>query len=92
MSNVTVNSLRAIHGLVLDGAGIHCGPTWLYQDDLAKGNLIRLLPSHPVTGFTVYAVYASRSFLPKKTSELTKRIAERIKQNQIATSDLTTAL
>lgn len=87
-SNVTVNSLRAIHALVMDGAGIHCGPTWLYQEDLTKGSLIRLLPLHPVTGFRVYAVYASRFFLPEKTTELIKRIANQIEHNKKATSDI----
>jgi len=81
-SNIAVNSLRSIHTLVIDGAGIHCGPVWLYEDDLKKGRLIRLLPSNPVTGFSVYAVYASRSYLPKKTSELIKQISKQIEQNQ----------
>jgi DNA-binding transcriptional LysR family regulator len=85
-SNVTINSLRGIHSLVKDGAGIHCGPTWLYMDDLKKGRLVRLLPSHCVTGFSVYAVYASRSFLPKKTSELIKRLSEQIRHNHKAMS------
>ncbi len=87
-SNVAVNSLRAIHALVKGSAGIHCGPTWLYMEDLKKGSLIRLLPSHPVTGFAVYAVYTSRSFLPKKTSELIKRLSKQIQYNNKATSNL----
>jgi DNA-binding transcriptional LysR family regulator len=87
-SNIAVNSLRGIHALVKDGAGVHCGPTWLYSDDLNAGKLIRLLPSYPVTGFAVYAVYASRSFLPKKTSELIKRISEQLEHNKIALSEL----
>ena len=88
-SNITVNSLRSIHALVRDGAGIHCGPTWLYMDDLKAGRLVRLLPSHPVTGFSVYAVYASRSFLPKKTSELIVRVSKQLEDNRIAMSHLT---
>ena len=88
-SNVTVNSLRAIHALVKGGAGIHCGPTWLYLEDLQKGRLIRLLPSHPVTGFTVFAVYASRSFLPKKTGELIKRLSKQFQYNNETTSKFT---
>ena len=88
-SNMAVNSLRAIQTLVKDGAGIHCGPTWLYMDDLKEGRLVRLLPSYPVTGFTVYAVYASRSFLPKNTSELIKRISKQIEHNKKAMSLLT---
>jgi DNA-binding transcriptional LysR family regulator len=87
-SNITVNSLRAIHAVVKDGAGIHCGPIWLYMDDLKAGRLIRLLPSHPVTGFAVYAVYASRSFLPEKTSELIKRLSKQIEHNKNAMSHL----
>jgi DNA-binding transcriptional LysR family regulator len=80
-SNVTVNSLHAIHALVRDGAGIHWGPTWLYLDDLKKGAVVNLLPTHPVTGFSIYAVYVSRSFLPKKTSELISRIATKIESS-----------
>ena len=83
-SNITVNSLRAIHALVQDGAGIHCGPTWLYMGDLKAGRLVQLLPSHSVTGFAVYAVYVSRSFLPKKTSELIKQVSKQIEHSKKA--------
>lgn len=81
-SNIAVNSLRSIHTLVLKGAGIHCGPTWLYMDDVKAGRLIQLLPSHPVTGFTVSAVYGSRSFLPKKTTEFIELISKQLEDSR----------
>ncbi|PKF49429.1 LysR family transcriptional regulator [Enterovibrio nigricans] len=66
-SNVAANSLRAIHPLVIGGAGIHWGPRWLYQDDLDTGSVVELLPEHPVSGFSIFAVYMARDFLPQKT-------------------------
>ena len=79
-SKFCVNSLRAIHALVNKDAGIHWGPLWLYQDDLESGRLIRLLPDRPVKGFSVYAVYPARAFLPKKTQIFIEQLAEEIRQ------------
>ncbi|MDD1781055.1 LysR family transcriptional regulator [Enterovibrio sp. ZSDZ35] len=66
-SNVAANSLRAIRPLVIGGAGIHWGPRWLYQVDLDSGNVVELLPEHPVVGFSIFAVYTARDYLPQKT-------------------------
>ncbi|MCF6262164.1 MAG: LysR family transcriptional regulator [Xanthomonadales bacterium] len=88
-SNITVNSLRSIHTIVKGGAGIHCGPSWLYCDDLKAGKLVQILSSHPVTGFSVSAVYASRSFLPKKTSEFIAQISKQIENSRKAILELT---
>ncbi|KXF82062.1 LysR family transcriptional regulator [Enterovibrio coralii] len=66
-SNVAANSLRAIRPLVKGGAGIHWGPRWLYQDDLRDGSVVELLPALPVMGFSVFAVYTARDYLPQKT-------------------------
>lgn len=81
-SNMAVNSLRPIRNLVLDGMGINSGPQWLYEDDIKKGNLIHLLPDYPLKGFIVNAVYTQRSFLPQKTKEFIRLLAERIGGNK----------
>ncbi|NRD75795.1 LysR family transcriptional regulator [Shewanella sp. VB17] len=77
-SNMAVNSLNAIRYLVINGSGVNLGPAWLYEDDLKKGKLIRLLPSHPVKGFMVNAVYTERRFLPKKTKEFIEQLTKKI--------------
>ncbi|CZF83218.1 HTH-type transcriptional regulator DmlR [Grimontia celer] len=66
-SNVAANSLRAIRPLVIGGAGVHWGPRWLYQDDLMSGSVVELLPDDPVKGFSIFAVYTARDYLPQKT-------------------------
>lgn len=75
-SKFCVNSLRAIHTLVRDDAGVHWGPLWLFQDDLRSGKLVRLLPDFPVVGFSVYAVYPVRAFLPQKAHLFIKLLSE----------------
>lgn len=77
-SNVAANSLRAIRPLVVGGAGIHWGPRWLYQDDLASGSVVELLPEHPVRGFSIFAVYTARDYLPQKTRMFIDCVVEQL--------------
>ena len=77
-SKFCINSLKAIHALVRNDLGIHWGPLWLYQDDLDSGRLVKILPSFPVVGFTIYAVYPPKAFLPKKTQLFIQLLSEEI--------------
>ena len=43
----SVNNVGAIERVVLDGAGIHAGPLWLFGPAIAEGRLIRVLPMEP---------------------------------------------
>ncbi|MEE4376696.1 MAG: LysR family transcriptional regulator [Candidatus Competibacteraceae bacterium] len=78
-SNITVNSVSAVRQLVLEGAGIHLGPLWVFKDDIESGRLIRLLANKPLRSFPVHAVYPARSYLPFKIKEFTRLLAERLK-------------
>ena len=66
-STITVNSVRAIRNLVREGAGVHLGPKWAFQQDIDSGRVVRLLPGFPLKAFPVNAVYPARSYLPRKT-------------------------
>ncbi len=77
-SNIIVNSMRSIYELVKDGAGINWGPSWLYKKDLANGDLINILPSTPVKGFSLHAVYTTRAYLPYKTKMFIKLLSEQV--------------
>jgi len=66
-STFTVNSVRAIRKLVREGAGVHLGPKWAFQEDIDSNRVICLLPEHPLKSFPVHAVYPARSYLPRKT-------------------------
>lgn len=78
-SNIAVNSMRSIKELVKDGAGINWGPAWLYREDLEKGNLINVLPSYPVKGFSLHAVYSTGVYIPLKTKVFIELLSEKIK-------------
>jgi DNA-binding transcriptional LysR family regulator len=51
------NAPVALRDLAIDGAGIAYLPSWLVEDDIAKGRLRRILPrwsSPPITAWAVY--------------------------------------
>jgi DNA-binding transcriptional LysR family regulator len=77
-SRFTVNSVSAVRRLVLEGAGIHLGPRWAFKDDIRGARVMQLLPDRPLKSFPVHAVYLSRSYLPFKTQEFIRLLAERL--------------
>lgn len=66
-SNITVNSVGAIRKLVREGAGIHVGPKWIFEEDLASAELLELFPDKALKSFPAHALYVERSYLPRKT-------------------------
>ena len=51
---------------VLCGVGAAYLPAWLVDEELARGDLIRLLPDHRTTPITLYAAYSSRRYMTTK--------------------------
>ncbi len=74
----TVNSVTAIRRLVIDGAGIHLGPRWLFEEAITEGQVIPLLPMYPMQSFPVQCLYTSRSYLPTKVREFVRLLAEHL--------------
>ncbi|WP_244370118.1 LysR family transcriptional regulator [Pseudoalteromonas xiamenensis] len=64
--NVMANSLRSIQQFVLADLGINWGPRWLYEDAIASGELVEVLPQCPVKGFEINALYTMSQYLPRK--------------------------
>ena len=71
----TVNSVTAIRRLVIDGAGIHLGPRWFFEESIEQGQVMPLLPLYPMQSFPVQCVYTSRTYLPIKVREFTRLLA-----------------
>ena len=74
----TVNSAAAIRALVLEGAGLHHGPLWLFKEEIERGELIQLFPDLPLKAFPIHAVYPSRSYLPFKVKEFIRLMSEQL--------------
>jgi len=77
-SQIAVNSIEAVRTLALDGAGIHLGPLWLFQQDIERGELVQLLPNYPLQSFPVNAVYTSRQYLPFKVKEFIRLMKKQL--------------
>lgn len=65
----TVDSVTAILRLVINGAGIHLGTRWLFDEAIQKGQVIPLLSMYLVQSFPVQCVYTSHAYLPIKVRE-----------------------
>ncbi|MBP6019768.1 MAG: LysR family transcriptional regulator [Burkholderiaceae bacterium] len=51
---------------VCAGLGVGFLPDWLVGDDLATGNLLRVMPQYQQAPLTLYATYVSRKYLTPK--------------------------
>jgi len=57
---------RPLHSLLLDGAGIGVLQGPVCADDLASGELVRLLPEFAVPGFDLHALYSAIRPIPPR--------------------------
>jgi DNA-binding transcriptional LysR family regulator len=59
-----VDSTEAVRAAALQGLGVALVPVWHFtRDELASGQLIRLLPDYRPDAHPIHAVYSSRRFL-----------------------------
>jgi len=75
---MTVNSVSVIRQLVLEGAGIHQGPVWAFQDDLQRGSLVSLFDDYPKVSYPLYAIYVSKAYTPAKSRLFIERMRARL--------------
>lgn len=61
------NNADVIKQACVNGAGVALMPEWLFEEELATGQVRRLLPQFRSDGLIVTLAYASRSFVPPKT-------------------------
>lgn len=64
--SIEMNNSLALRQAVLGGAGIMLTPTFIVGEDIAAGNLRKLLPGHRAQEISIYAVYAGRRHLTPK--------------------------
>ena len=73
---VAANSVTAIRSLVLGGAGLHHGPLWAFENDIADGGMIAVLPKWELHAFPFYVLWPQSDFLPAKVREFADRMAK----------------
>lgn len=63
---VNINNLDTLCEAVSAGVGISSGPVWWFENAPDQARLVRLLPDYDMGEVPLYAVYASRRFVPQK--------------------------
>lgn len=58
--NLQTNSSEVIRAAVLAGMGIGYSPTWLFEEEMAKGELKVLLPDWPAPPLPIHLVYPAQ--------------------------------
>jgi DNA-binding transcriptional LysR family regulator len=72
------NSSLALHRAVKDGLGIARIPLFAVSEDLARGELVQVLPDWASPEHGIFAVTTAREYLPRKTRAFIDFLRERI--------------
>lgn len=63
---MAANNTQMLLAAVLSGAGISYGPTFVFGEHLARGDLVEVLPAYRASELTIQAVYPSTRHVPLK--------------------------
>lgn len=75
---LVVNGIVAAHRATLAGAGIGLMASYMVEDDLANGRLVRVLGEHCSAELPVSAVYPHRTYLAAKVKAFVDFLAARV--------------
>jgi len=75
---LVVNGIMATHRATLAGAGIGLLATYMIEDDLARGRLVRVLEDYRSAELPVSAVYPHRMYLAAKVKTFVDFLADRV--------------
>jgi DNA-binding transcriptional LysR family regulator len=78
--NLITNNAETLRTFALEGRGIFLAPSFMIADEVARGQLVRLLPDYRPVEFTINAIYANRTHLPAKIRLFLDMMAERFTQ------------
>ena len=73
--NLQTNSSEVIRAAVLSGLGVGFAPAWLFDDELDKGRVLRLLPDWPMPQVPVHLVSPSQRHPSAKVQAFATHLA-----------------
>jgi DNA-binding transcriptional LysR family regulator len=73
---MSANNMQMLLAAALAGAGVAYGPTFVFGEHLARGELVALLPSYLTTELTIQAVYPSARHVPLKVKRFVEHLVE----------------
>jgi len=78
---LSANDGQLIRAAALDGLGILAQPTYIIQEDLAAGRLVRVLDDWDLPRLTMSIAYPTKAFLPAKTRLFIDFLVEDFRQH-----------
>jgi DNA-binding transcriptional LysR family regulator len=73
---MSANNMQMLLAAALAGAGVAYGPTFVFGEYIARGELVALLPSYRASELTIQAVYPSARHVPFKVRLFIDRLLE----------------
>ena len=73
--SLQTNSSEVVRAAVLSGMGIGFSPTWLFEDEMARGDLQVLLPDWPAQSMPVHLVSPSQRWRSAKVRAFSDHLA-----------------
>lgn len=73
--NLQTNSSEVIRASVLSGMGIGYSPTWLFEEEIASGQLQQLLPEWPAPPLPIHLVSPPQRYQSAKVQALSAHLA-----------------
>ena len=81
---IIADSAASLLAFTLAGAGVAILPAWLVQDELARGELVELLPDHHFPQQGIYALYPHTRHLPEKVRAFIDFLECHVSQSHLA--------
>jgi DNA-binding transcriptional LysR family regulator len=78
--NLITNNAETLRAFALEGRGIFLAPSFMIAAEIARGQVVRLLPDYRPVEFTISAIYANRAHLPAKIRLFLDMMAEHFAQ------------
>ncbi len=82
---ILANDGQLICQAARDGLGILAQPTYIIQDDLEAGRLVRVLDDWDLPRLTMNVAYPSKSFVPVRTRLFIDFLVDRFRLNDFET-------
>lgn len=84
---VSTDDLLLTHGMVRAATGLGVLPSYLAQEDVLAGRLVRVLPSWKHTVGTLFFVYPPAQHLPRKVAALRDYLVDVLAQRPLALAE-----
>ena len=81
--SVQTNNGELLRALAVAGQGIVFQPGFVVGDEIAAGNLVRILDGYEPLERSVFAIYPSARFIPAKVQAFTNGIAAELEKQAI---------